>query len=181
MRGIGIAAQVGVVLQVLHTGLDVGPPAGDVQLTLQTGTHFLLHVVIVPTEVVGVVMTQIERGQRIAEGSTRDEVDRVLPEAEVEVHGPFDTKLPCSLTSHTHFPIHVIVQQFAFTLGQFATDIDLVLRIALARHQGRGIYIHQVVTAHLVRGIGGKSGLGILVESLQEGDAKGVLHTEGQG
>ena len=45
---------------------------------------------------------------------------------------------------------YVVVQQFAFALGEFATQADFPLGVADAAHVGKCVRIHQVVPAELV-------------------------------
>ena len=71
--------EVGVVLYVFYTGPQVGSPAVDVQLAFDTGTELFIHIVIIPIEVVGVIMTHIERGQCIRDVAACIKVDGIFP------------------------------------------------------------------------------------------------------
>ena len=73
------------------------------------------------------------------------------------------------------------MQQFAFALGEFATQEDFLLGVADAAHVGKCVRVHQVVPAELVGDISRKSGFGIFVEALQQGYSEHVLYTECSG
>lgn len=73
------------------------------------------------------------------------------------------------------------MQQFAFALGEFATQEDFLLGVADAAHVGKCVRIHQVVPAELVGDISRKSGFGVFVETFQQGYSEHVLYTECRG
>ena len=75
-------------------------PAADVQLAFHTCAELLVHVFSVPVVMVGVIMTHIERGQRVAYITSCIEVHGILPEAEVQVEVGIDAELskyPCQI------------------------------------------------------------------------------------
>lgn len=112
--------KIGVVLYVFHAGTQVCFPALDVQLALHTCAKFLIHIVIVPIIMVGVIMTHVERGESVAYIASCIEVYGVFPKAEVQVEVGIDAKLSERLVHDAYFTIYVIMQRFALAFGKFA-------------------------------------------------------------
>ena len=182
LHGDGVGAEVRVVLDVLQPEAQVGPPAADVQLALDARAELLAHVVEVPGEVVGVIVAHVERGQQVRDVGAGIEVDRVLAQAEIQVHVTLDLELPDGLARQPHFAGDVVVQQLALAFGQLAAHEEFMFVILHGRGDGqRRIHVHQGVAAELVGDVGRQPRLGVFVESLQQGDAEHILHAQRQG
>ena len=77
--GQGALVEVGVVLDILYTGTEIGSPTRNVQFAFHTRAEFFVHVVIVPVVVVGVIMAHIEGRKRVAHITAGVEVHRIFP------------------------------------------------------------------------------------------------------
>ena len=65
------------------------------------------------------VMTHIERGQRIAYITSCIEIHGIFPKAEIQIEVGIDTELSERLVHNAYFTVYVVVQRFALTFGKF--------------------------------------------------------------
>ena len=67
------------------------------------------------------------------------EVDRVLAQAEIQVHVALDLELPDGLARQPHFAGDVVVQQLALAFGQLAAHEEFMFVILHGRGTGSDV------------------------------------------
>ena len=130
-------------------------------------------------------MAHVERRQRVADVAARQEIHRILAQAEVQVEVAVYAELADGFARQAYFAVDAVVQQVTFTLGQFAACVYFMFCVDLA---GQGCLcglsvtvgtgcslavaqVHQRVAAHFVRSVGCQACLSILVEAFEQRNA----------
>ena len=78
---------------------------------------------------VGMIVAHVERRQLVLDEAMRLESHGVLTQLYVQVGCTVKLELSGSYAGYTYLTIDIIMQLTAFTFGQFATQVKLLLRI----------------------------------------------------